>query len=57
MQPPVRGPPGDDEAARLEQQDILDALGGLPEGARHCALLAANALKAAIESFKNRRAE
>ncbi len=46
-----------DEAARIEQQDILDTLGGLPEGSRHCALLAANTLKAAIENFRNRRAE
>jgi Mrp family chromosome partitioning ATPase/predicted Fe-Mo cluster-binding NifX family protein len=32
---------------RIVQQDILDVLGGLPEDFEHCALLAANTLKAA----------
>lgn len=36
------------EAVRISQQDILKALGGLPEESQHCALLAANTLKAAI---------
>jgi len=35
-------------AIRIFQQDILDALGGLPEESQHCALLAADTLKAAI---------
>lgn len=35
-------------AARICQQDILEALEGLPEESQHCALLAANTLKAAI---------
>jgi nitrogen fixation NifU-like protein len=35
-------------AQRISQQDVLAALGGLPEESEHCALLAANALKAAI---------
>jgi nitrogen fixation NifU-like protein len=35
-------------AIRICQQDILEALGGLPEENQHCALLAANTLKAAI---------
>ena len=39
------------EAARIEQADILTALGGLPEESRHCALLASNTLKAAITDF------
>ena len=44
------------EARKITQQDILDALGGLPEGSLHCALLAANTLKEAIRdylAFKN----
>ena len=35
------------DASSLTQQDVLDALGGFPEGSRHCALLAANTLRAA----------
>ena len=37
-----------DEALQIEQQTILEALGGLPEGSEHCALLAANAMKGAL---------
>jgi nitrogen fixation NifU-like protein len=36
------------EALRIGQQDVLDALDGLPEESEHCALLAANTLKAAL---------
>jgi nitrogen fixation NifU-like protein len=36
-------------ATELTDQDILSALGGLPEDSQHCALLAANTLHAAIE--------
>lgn len=39
------------EAIKISQQDVLDALGGLPEESRHCALLAANTLKAAIRDY------
>ncbi len=35
-------------AMRISQQDILNSLGGLPEDSQHCALLAANTLKAAV---------
>jgi ATP-binding protein involved in chromosome partitioning len=38
-----------EQSAAITQQDILDALGGLPESHRHCALLAANTLKTACE--------
>jgi len=44
------------EAQKITQQDVLDALGGLPEDNLHCALLAANTLKEAIKdylAFKN----
>jgi nitrogen fixation NifU-like protein len=37
------------EAQEITQQDILDAIGGLPEDDLHCALLAANTLKEAIK--------
>jgi nitrogen fixation NifU-like protein len=35
----------------INQEQILKALGGLPENDRHCALLAANTLKAAIQDY------
>jgi len=39
------------EAQKISQQDVLDALGGLPQESEHCALLAANTLKAAIRDY------
>jgi nitrogen fixation NifU-like protein len=39
------------EAQRISQQDVLGALGGLPEESEHCALLAADALKEAIRDY------
>ena len=36
---------------RISQQDVLDSLGGLPEESEHCALLAANTLKAAARDY------
>lgn len=39
------------DVARIEQQDILDALDGMPEEHQHCALLASNTLKAAVTDF------
>jgi nitrogen fixation NifU-like protein len=36
------------EAQKISKQDVLAALGGLPDESEHCALLAANTLKAAI---------
>ena len=44
------------EARKITQDDLLDALGGLPEESLHCALLAANTLGEAIKdylAFKN----
>ena len=44
------------EVLKISQQDVLKALGGLPEESAHCALLAANTLKEAIKdyiTFKN----
>jgi len=45
------------EAHRVTQGDILDALGGLPEESRHCALLAANTLKTAMKDYLSCRNE
>jgi len=39
------------EAQKITQDDVLDALGGLPEDSLHCALLAANTLKEAIRDY------
>ena len=39
------------EALKISQQDILNALGGLPEESEHCALLSVNTLKAAIKDY------
>jgi nitrogen fixation NifU-like protein len=39
------------EAQRITQRDVLDALGGLPKDSEHCALLAANTLKAALRDY------
>jgi nitrogen fixation NifU-like protein len=43
------------DAQKISQQDVLDALGGLPEESEHCALLAANTLKEAINNYLDSR--
>jgi len=40
------------EALKITQQDVLDALGGLPEESIHCALLAASTLKEAVRDYQ-----
>ena len=40
-----------DDALQISQQDVLGALGGLPKESEHCALLAANTLKEAINNY------
>jgi nitrogen fixation NifU-like protein len=44
-------------ALRISQQDVLDALGGLPEDSLHCALLAANTVKEAAKDYLATRNE
>jgi len=39
------------EARKITQDDVLNALGGLPEESLHCALLAANTLKEAVRDY------
>jgi len=39
------------QALRTSQDDVLSALEGLPEENKHCALLAANTLKAAVKDY------
>ena len=45
------------EALKISQQDVLTALGGLPEESQHCALLAANTLKEAIRNYHSMKKE
>jgi nitrogen fixation NifU-like protein len=45
------------EALVISQNDILKALDGLPEGNHHCAMLAANAVKAAVLDYMAMRKE
>jgi nitrogen fixation NifU-like protein len=40
-----------DEVGNYTQQDVLDSLGGLPDENKHCALLAINTLKEAINNY------
>ena len=39
------------DAFKISQQVILDALGGLPDDSLHCALLASNTLKEALKDY------
>jgi nitrogen fixation NifU-like protein len=41
----------------IDQNDIIEALDGLPEGNKHCALLAVNAVKAAALDYMAIRKE
>lgn len=43
-----------EEALKLTDNDIAEALGGLPERKMHCSVLGATAFKNAIENYKNR---
>ena len=45
------------EALKIGQQEVLDALEGLPEESQHCALLASNTLKEAIKDHLNLKNE
>jgi nitrogen fixation NifU-like protein len=38
-------------AIKIRQQDVLNALGGLPQESQHCALLAADTLRASIMDY------
>jgi len=45
-----------EETMRIGQEDVLGAVGGLPEESHHCALLAANTLKEAVVDYSRRHA-
>jgi len=40
-----------EDARCISKEDILEALDGLPEESRHCALLASNTLRAAVADY------
>jgi nitrogen fixation NifU-like protein len=42
------------EAKNITNEQIVDELGGLPEMKIHCSVLAADALRAAIEDYENK---
>ena len=50
----VKGKPLN-EAEKITKQTIADALGGLPPVKMHCSVLAADALKKAIEDYRKKK--
>lgn len=44
------------DAKQLTDDDVILALGGIPENKRHCSLMGINALLAAIGDYENKRA-
>jgi len=44
-----------EDARRITDDDVIEALGGIPEKKRHCSLLGVRALQAAIEDWEKRR--
>ena len=44
-----------DEALKIDNQKIVESLGGLPPIKVHCSVLAARALKKAIEDYRSRK--
>ena len=46
-----------EEARSITDDDVIEALGGIPEKKRHCSLLGVRALLAAIEDWERRHDE
>jgi nitrogen fixation NifU-like protein len=44
-----------DEALKLSNQAVAEALGGLPPAKEHCSVLAEDALKAALEDYRKKK--
>ncbi len=45
-----------DEALRISNEAVAEALGGLPPAKKHCSVLAEEALQAALEDYKKKQA-
>ncbi|TEB10750.1 NifU-like protein [Pelotomaculum sp. FP] len=46
-----------EEAIKITEDDIIEALGGLPEHKQHCSNLGVKALRSAIENYYNKTIE
>ena len=46
-----------DEVLGISDQDVVDALGGLPLGKIHCSVLAEMALSAAVSDYRKKRGD
>ncbi|MCX8022660.1 MAG: Fe-S cluster assembly scaffold protein NifU [Syntrophorhabdaceae bacterium] len=44
-----------DEALKLSNEAVSEALGGLPPAKRHCSVLAEDALRLALEDYKKKK--
>ena len=44
-----------DKAMEITEQDVIDALDGLPEEKQHCSNLGVSALKIAIQNYKQKQ--
>lgn len=45
-----------EDARRITDDDVVEALGGIPERKRHCSLLGVQALQAALDAWERRGA-
>jgi len=43
------------DALKITEQDVIDALGGLPEVKQHCSNIGVSALKAAIQDYLSQK--
>jgi len=46
-----------DEVLAISDQDVVDALGGLPPAKLHCSILAEMALSAAVSDYRKKRGD
>jgi nitrogen fixation NifU-like protein len=46
-----------DEALKITNKEVMDALGGLPEIKHHCSVMAEDSVKAAIEDYLKKKGQ